>query len=82
MDNQQPSPFTLPLDALFESLDKAGFDTSPATRVRAWRVLEGLGREKFLRNPAALNTYLAPVLVRNAAEQERFYGIFDRAVED
>ncbi len=82
MNYPPPGPISLPLEALFIALDQAQFDTSPATRVRAWRVLEGLGREKFLHHPAALKTYLAPVFVRNAAEQERFYAIFDRFVEE
>jgi formylglycine-generating enzyme required for sulfatase activity len=71
---------TLPLDPLLELLEAAGFDASPATRVRAWRVLSGIGRDAALRDPADLKFLLAPVFARNAEEQQRFYEVFDRYV--
>jgi len=54
---------------------------SPATRVRAWRVLDTVGRDAALRDPAALRLLLAPVFARSDEEQQRFYSVFERYVE-
>ncbi len=72
---------SLPLEELLQRLEVAGFSFSPADRLRALRVLSGPGRDQ-LHDPARLKYLLAPVLTRGAAEQERFYGIFDRYFAD
>ncbi|HRI59449.1 MAG TPA: hypothetical protein PK228_06990, partial [Saprospiraceae bacterium] len=72
---------TLPLDPLFALLDVSGFDVSPATRVRVWRVLDSVGREVALRDPVQLRLLLAPVFARSAEEQKRFYEVFEKYTE-
>ncbi len=71
----------LPLDPLFSLLEVAGFDVTPASRVRAWRVLSSAGLRASLDNPALLRGLLAPVFARSAEQQLRFYEVFDRFVE-
>lgn len=44
--------------------------------MRVWEVLNGPAKE-FLKEPARLKFLLAPVLTKSAAEQARFYEIFD-----
>jgi formylglycine-generating enzyme required for sulfatase activity len=77
----QPKPVTLPLEPLFQLLENAGFEVSPAAQLRAWRVLDGVGRDAALNDPAGLKWLLAPVFARNAEEQKRFYELFERYVE-
>jgi formylglycine-generating enzyme required for sulfatase activity len=72
---------TLPLEPLFQVLKSAGFDTSPAAKLRAWQVLDSVGRRAALHDPAALKWLLAPVFARTAEEQKRFYDLFDHYVE-
>jgi formylglycine-generating enzyme required for sulfatase activity len=72
---------TLPLEPLFQVLKSAGFDTSPAAQLRAWQVLDSVGRTAALHDPAALKWLLAPVFARTAEEQKRFYDLFDHYVE-
>lgn len=71
----------LPLDDLFRRLELAGFEISPADRVRAFRVVSGATPD-ILEQPTRLRYLLAPVIVRSAAEQERFYQVFDHYWED
>jgi formylglycine-generating enzyme required for sulfatase activity len=75
------TPVHLPLEPLFDLLRAERFDLSPATQRRAWEVLAGIGRDPALHNPAALKWLLAPVFARSADEQQRFYTLFDRYVE-
>lgn len=68
---------TFPLEHLFRRLELAGFQLSPADRLRALRILGGPAKA-YLEDPAALKQLLAPVLVRSEAEQLKFYEIFDQ----
>ncbi|MFM8489467.1 MAG: hypothetical protein ACKOCH_24295, partial [Bacteroidota bacterium] len=72
----------LPLEPLFSLLETSGFDVSPATRVRAWRVLSSVGLKPSLNDPAELKTRLAPLFARSYEQQQLFYSVFDRYVED
>lgn len=67
----------IPLERLFQRLELAGFVISPADRLRAWQVLEGPAKTQ-LHEPAQLKMLLAPVLARSAAEQAKFYELFDQ----
>lgn len=67
----------LPLDALLQRLELAGFTFSPADRLRAWRVLAGPGKA-CLHDPKRLRYLLAPVLAKSAAEQALFYEVFEK----
>ena len=70
-------PRILPLDGLFHRLEIAGFEISPADRLRAWRILSGPAKY-YLQEPEQLKLLLAPVLARNATEQDKFYDLFDQ----
>ena len=74
---RHPEPLNLPLDGLFRRLELAGFELSPADRLRAWKVLGGPGKE-YLQQPDQLKLLLGPVLARSAAEQEKFSELFDQ----
>ncbi len=79
MTLNQPHTLTtsLPLDALLQRLELAGFTFSPADRLRAWRVLAGPGKA-CLHDPKRLCYLLAPVLAKSAAEQALFYEVFEK----
>ncbi|HLP94533.1 MAG TPA: SUMF1/EgtB/PvdO family nonheme iron enzyme [Saprospiraceae bacterium] len=66
----------LPLDSLLHRLESAGFRISPADRLRVVQLLEAMGNE-CLENPQKLRLLLAPILARSAAEQAKFYEVFD-----
>ncbi len=68
---------TFPLEHLFRRLELAGFQLSPADRLRALRILGGPAKA-YLNEPARLKQLLAPVLVRSESEQLKFYEIFDQ----
>ena len=67
----------LPLDSLLHRLESAGFRVSPADRLRVVQLLDTMGSE-CLDNPHKLRLLLAPVLARSAAEQAKFYEVFDQ----
>jgi len=71
----------LPLDALIERLSLAGYEVSPRQRLQLWRTLQQFGADT-LNDPAQLKYRLAPLIVTNAAEQEHFYQIFDKYLDD
>jgi len=77
---EQGPHITLPLETLFDRLENAGFDCSPAARMRAYRLLAALGPLPPERD--RLRGLLAPLLARSAEEQRRFYEIFDRYWEE
>ncbi|MBK8193523.1 MAG: hypothetical protein IPK76_10040 [Lewinellaceae bacterium] len=62
-------------------LEPAGFDCTPANQVRAWRVLDSIGQEAALRDPAQLKLRLAPLFARSAEGQKLFYEVFDKYVD-
>ncbi len=74
---RHPELHTLPLDGLFHRLELAGFELSPADRLRAWKVLGGPGKQ-YLQEPEQLKLLLGPVLARSAADQQRFSELFDQ----
>ena len=78
--NEQRPHITFPLETLFDRLENAGFDCSPAARVRAFRLLAALGPLPPERD--RLRGMLAPLFARSAEEQKRFYEIFERYWEE
>lgn len=76
MNSNHPHQHSFPLEQLFLRLKMSGFALSPADRLRALQVLNGPAKG-YLNEPELLKKLLAPALVRNAAEQEKFYEIFD-----
>ncbi len=66
-----------PLDTLLHRLESAGFRISPADRLRVVQLLDTMGKE-CLDNPHKLRLLLAPILARSAAEQAKFYQVFDQ----
>ncbi|MBC7777621.1 MAG: SUMF1/EgtB/PvdO family nonheme iron enzyme [Phycisphaerae bacterium] len=67
----------LPLDSLLHRLESAGFRVSPADRLRVVQLLDAMGSE-CLDHPNKLRLLLAPILARSAAEQAKFYEVFDQ----
>ena len=67
----------LPLDSLIHRLESAGFRISPSDRLRIVHLLDAMGNE-CLKNPHKLRLLLAPILARSAAEQAKFYEVFDQ----
>ena len=81
MPKPKDHQLNFPLEELLRRLELAGFHLSPADRLRALRVLAGPGKE-HLASPEKLKYLLGPVLTRAAADQERFYTIFDSYIEE
>jgi len=67
----------LPLDFLLRRLESAGFRVSPADRLRVVQLLDTMGNE-CIENPQKLRLLLAPILARSAAEQAKFYEVFNQ----
>ena len=82
MSSPDKQNINFPLDPLFSLLETSGFEVSPATRVRAWRVLSSVGLRPSLNDPAQLKTRLAPLFARSYEQQQLFYTVFDRYVDD
>ena len=66
---------------MIEALTLAGFHITPVEYQQLWQALAGTS-QAYLHDPARLKYILAPVLCRNAAEQARFYEVFDRYWEE
>jgi acyl carrier protein len=80
IENQnQHSAF--PLDRLVHQLELAGFRVTPAMRLRLLKTLGGPGK-RFLNDTKKLKYILCPVVAQSAAEQQRFYELFDRFHKD
>ena len=69
--------YKIPLSRLYARLELAGFTISPAEKIRVLRLVEQQ-REAVLKDPEVLKYLLAPVLAHSAADQDRFYRIFDQ----
>jgi len=62
---------------LLEALTLSGFYITPLERQQMLQVLAGPAK-LYLDRPERLKYLLAPVICRNAAEQARFYEVFDK----
>ncbi len=72
---------TLPLEGLARRLEGAGFHLTPADRVRFMEVLGGEPAKALLHTPSKLKFLLAPIVAKSAAEQDKFYQVFDHYFE-
>jgi len=72
---------SFPLDGLLQRLELAGFSISTRQRLQLWQVLRQFGREA-LDQPEQLKYRLCPIIATDAAEQQQFYALFDRYLED
>ncbi len=62
---------------MLQRLELAGFSISPAKRYLLWEAVAENGAD-WLGKPETLKYHLAPWLAQSAAEQARFYAIFDQ----
>ncbi len=58
-------------------MELAGFQVSPAERLRVFRVVEGFGKDN-LQAPEKLKYLLCPIIAQGQADQEKFYELFDQ----
>jgi hypothetical protein len=65
----------LPLEGLFLRLEAAGFEITPADRLRVYRLLRAFGPDN-LKNPEELGMILGPALCHNGGEQAKFARIY------
>ncbi len=82
MTNPTPPKRTLPLEGLARRLEGAGFHLTPADRVRFMEVLGGEPAKALLNTPSKLKFLLAPLVAKSAAEQDKFYQVFDHYFEE
>ena len=78
----QPVQHPLPLESLVRRLELSGFHITPATRLRMIQVLGSDPGKDLLKAPGRLKYLLAPVVVQSAAEQEKFYLVFDQFFQE
>ncbi|MBK7474987.1 MAG: hypothetical protein IPI11_02810 [Haliscomenobacter sp.] len=72
----------LPLEGLARRLEGAGFHLTPADRVRFMEILGGEPARALLHTPSKLKFLLAPLVAKSAAEQDKFYQVFDHYFEE
>ncbi|MFN8301615.1 MAG: SUMF1/EgtB/PvdO family nonheme iron enzyme [Saprospiraceae bacterium] len=75
------TPTPLPLTRLFAQLQAAGFRLDTRRKLRLWRALHAQGAG-FVGKPEELKYLLAPLIATTAAEQERFYQLWDGFLEE
>ncbi|RMG78909.1 MAG: PKD domain-containing protein, partial [Bacteroidetes bacterium] len=73
--------YKLPLETFLQRLSLAGFKISPAQRINLLKVLQSTGSH-LVDRPEDLKYVLCPLIAQNAAEQARFYVLFDRFIEE
>ncbi len=79
------SPHTFPLDRLMQDLSNQGFHITPDMYVRVQTILQQLGKEYY--KPDEKDTYkklayiIAPIVVKNPQEQQKFDEVFKKYVE-
>ncbi|MBL7804719.1 MAG: SUMF1/EgtB/PvdO family nonheme iron enzyme [Saprospiraceae bacterium] len=75
------APTPLPLTRLFAQLQAAGFRLDTRRKLRLWRALHAQGAG-FVGKTEELKYLLAPLIATTAAEQERFYQLWDGFLEE
>ena len=73
-------PTPLPLTRLFAQLQAAGFRLDTRRKLRLWRALHARGAD-YVGKTEELKYLLAPLIATTAAEQERFYKLWDEFLE-
>lgn len=71
----------MPLEGLFLRLEAAGFEITPADRLRVYRLLRAFGPDR-LKNPEELGMIIGPALCRNGGEQAVFSRIYATYLEE
>ncbi|MTB50264.1 carboxypeptidase-like regulatory domain-containing protein [Lewinella sp. W8] len=71
----------MPLEGLFLRLEAAGFEITPADRLRVYRLLRAFGPDR-LKKPEELGLILGPALCKNGGEQAVFARIFATYLEE
>lgn len=72
---------TLPLNTFIQRLELAGYSISPAQRLQLFRIIKSFGAD-HLDEPEKLGSLLCPIIAKSQIEQQRFYEVFERYIQE